>query len=341
MTADRKHIHHVPTPPARPADAHKGSFGRVLVVGGSVGMAGAPSLAALSALRSGAGLVTIAVPESVQPAVSIICPCATTIPLPETRDGRIDPPAAQRRLKRLGYLDSSPGGNPPDVLAIGPGVGRGPVEYGVHFWQLIDAFRELGVPAVIDADALNIAPQPDRQGSKGWQELDHARTIITPHPGELARLLKTTTGQVQADREGHAVRTAQAMRAYSNSKAPPPVVVLKGAGTVVTDGEFVYINNTGNPGMATGGSGDVLTGMIAALIGQNLTPFDAAIAGVYFHGRAGDIAAKRLGQISLIASDLIDALPEAFQQKPLRGLGQPAKPSSRPARNTRPERYRG
>jgi len=323
MTADRKHIHHVPTPPVRAVDAHKGGFGRVLVVGGSVGMAGAPSLAALSALRSGAGLATVAVPESVQPAVSIICPCATTVPLPETRDGRIDPLAAQRKLKRLGYFDSSPSGNPPDVLAIGPGVGRGPAEYGLHFWQLIDAFRELGVPAVIDADALNIAPQPDGKGSKAWQKLDHARTVITPHPGELARLLRTTTGQVQADREGYALRTAQAMRANSNSKAPPPVVVLKGARTVVTDGELVYINNTGNPGMATGGSGDVLTGMIAALIGQGMTPFDAAIAGVCFHGLAGDLAGRKLGQVSMIATDIIDALPEAFQRKPLRGLGHP------------------
>jgi NAD(P)H-hydrate epimerase len=196
--------------------------------------------------------------------------------------------------------------------------------YGVQFWELIDAFRQLGIPAVVDADALNIAPQPARQGSKGWQQSDHARTVITPHPGELARMLQMTAGQIQTDREGHAIRTAQAMRAHSDPGAPRPVVVLKGAGSIVTDGEFVYANNTGNPGMATGGSGDVLTGAIAALIGQGMTLIDAAIAGTYFHGLAGDLAAKRLGQMSLIASDIIDALPEAFQKKPLRGLGRSA-----------------
>lgn len=337
MSDDPKHIRRVPPLPPRATDAHKGSFGRVLVIGGSVGMAGAPALAGLSALRSGAGLVTIAIPESVQPSVAIMCPCATTIPLPETRDGRIDPPAAERKLKRLGLLDAPPDGALPDVLAIGPGVGRGPATYGTQFWHLIDAFRRLHVPAVIDADALNLAPQGGRQGAKGWHTLNHARTIMTPHPGELARMLKTTAGQIQADREGHAVRTAQAMRANSSPDAAPPVVVLKGAGTIVTDGELVYTNNSGNPGMATGGSGDVLTGAIAALIGQGMSPFDAATAGVYFHGLAGDLAAKRLGQVSMIAMDIIAALPEAFPRKPLRGLGQPT-PAA--AQSGTRERYR-
>jgi len=336
MAAKCKHIHRVSSLRPRPADAHKGTFGRVLVVGGSVGMAGAPALAGLAALRSGAGLVTIAVPESVQPSVAIMCPCATTIPLPETRDGRIDPPAAERKLKRLGLLEPPPNGTPPDVLAVGPGIGRGPSTYGIEFWHLIDAFRRLGVPTVIDADALNLAPQRGRQGGKGWQQLNHSRTVITPHPGELARMLKTSTGQIQADREGQAVRTAQAMSAHSNPDCSPPVVVLKGAATVVTDGKSVYTNNSGNPGMATGGSGDVLTGAIAALIGQGMAPFDAAVAGVYFHGLAGDLAAKKLGQVSMIAMDIIDALPAAFQKKPLRGLGHPT-----PAAQTgTPERYR-
>lgn len=323
MTAKCRHIHRVPVLLPRAADAHKGTFGRVLIVGGSVGMAGAPALAGLAALRSGAGLATIAVPESVQPSVAIMCPCATTVPLPETRDGRIDPPAAERRLKKLGLLGVPPDGARPDVVAIGPGVGRGPATYGTQFWQLIEAIRRLGVPAVIDADALNLAPQGGLEAAKGWQHFDHARTVITPHPGELARLLETSIAQIQADREGHAIRTAQAMRANSSPDGSPPVVVLKGAATIVTDGELVYTNNSGNPGMATGGSGDVLTGMIAALIGQGMTPFDAAIAGVYFHGLAGDLAAKRLGQVSMIATDIIDALPEAFQKKPRRGLGQP------------------
>jgi ADP-dependent NAD(P)H-hydrate dehydratase len=338
MATRIKHVHRVPPLPSRAADAHKGTFGRVLIIGGSVGMAGAPSLVGLAALRSGAGLATIAVPASIQPTVAAICPCATTIPLPETRDGRIDPPAAQRKLKKLGFLDPAPEGNPPDALAIGPGVGRGPAAYGVQFWDLIDAFRRgVSVPTVIDADALNLAPHRSRQVHVGWEQRNHARTVITPHPGELARLLSVSTHDVQSDRGGHATRTAQTMRAGSDPDAPPPVVVLKGAGTIVTDGSLVYVNNSGNPGMATGGSGDVLTGTIAALIGQGMSPFDAAVAGVYFHGLAGDLAARKLGQASLIASDLIEFLPAAFQQKPLRGLGHPTPSAAEPGD---PERYR-
>ncbi|NLX22116.1 MAG: NAD(P)H-hydrate dehydratase [Phycisphaerae bacterium] len=139
------------------------------------------------------------------------------------------------------------------------------------------------------------------------------RTVITPHPGELARMHSLTTREIQADREGIAVRTAIMMtEEAATSPDHRSVVVLKGAGTIVTDGLRIYVNRTGNPGMATGGSGDVLTGILAALIGQGLTRFDAAVLAVYLHGLAGDLGARRLGQMSLIATDIIDALPAAI-----------------------------
>lgn len=301
-----------PLPP-RAADAHKGDFGRVLVLGGSVGMAGAPSLAALAALRAGAGLVTAAVPRSIQPTVAALCPCATTLGLPETTTGQIDPQKARKLLQDRGLLSESERGTPPDVFVAGPGVGLGSPSYAAVFWDLINAFRNGPlVPAVLDADALNLARRTTRQAPGGWDGQYHFRTIITPHPGELGRWHAVSAAQVQADREGFAVRTARRMAARRSEPEYTPVVVLKGAGTIVTDGRRIYVNRTGNAGMATGGSGDVLAGVIAALVGQGLDTFDAAATGVYVHGLAGDLAAKRLGQVSLIATDLLDALPEAF-----------------------------
>jgi ADP-dependent NAD(P)H-hydrate dehydratase len=300
--------------PARAADSHKGDFGRVLVMTGSVGMAGAPALVGLGALRGGAGLVTIAVPRAVQATVTALCPCATTIGLPETPDGQIDPEGARRVFLERGMLaDSGRGLAPPDVLVTGPGVGRGSPVYGAAFWDLINAFRNGPlVPAVIDADALNLAKRATRQTPGGWDAQYHFRTVITPHPGEMARLHDASTGEVQADREGFAVRTARMMAAQRDEPDYTPVVVLKGAGTIVTDGNRIYVNDTGNPGMATGGSGDVLAGVIGALVGQGMEIFDAAVTGVYVHGLAGDIAARRLGEVSLIATDIIATLPEAF-----------------------------
>ncbi|MBI4582327.1 MAG: NAD(P)H-hydrate dehydratase [Planctomycetes bacterium] len=300
-----------PRLPLRERNAHKGSFGRVLIIGGSVGMAGAPSLAGMAALRSGAGLVTIAVPEPILPTVAAACPCATTIPLPATRAGRIDPAGATRSLRQRGLIGrGAAGGSPPDVLVVGPGVGTGGGSlYAARFWALVDAFRiRSSVPTVIDADAINLAGvlRP-----RGWDRRAHPRTVFTPHPGELARLLSTSTRQIQADRQAMAVATARRLN-QDTDPAARAVLVLKGAGTIVTDGESVYVNRTGNPGMATGGSGDVLSGVIAGLIGQGLTCLDAAILGVYIHGLAGDRAAVRVGEVSLIATDLIDALPQVF-----------------------------
>lgn len=306
-----KYVKAVPSPPVRAKDAHKGSFGRVLVIGGSVGMAGAPSLVGLAALRSGAGLVTIAVPTPIQATVAGLCPCATTIGLPAMRTGQIDPTKALRVLKEHGLLGGS---SLPNAVSIGPGIGLGTEAYAQNVWRLIHAFRDSRVPAIIDADALNLARQSARKAPNAWNQQSHFRTVITPHPGEMARLHDVTTRDVQADRVGFAVRTARMMAGTHFDSDHTPVVVLKGAGTVVTDGHRAYLNRTGNPGMATGGSGDVLTGVLAALIGQGMEPFHAAVLGVHVHGTAGDRAAEVIGQISLIATDLINCLPVAFEQ---------------------------
>lgn len=301
----------IPRLPPRSPDSHKGTFGRVLVLGGSVGMLGAPSLVAMAAQRSGAGLVTAAVPGSIQSPVATLCPCATTIGLPETDKGQIEPIAARKRFASLGWFAAGSAETRPPVLVTGPGIGRGTIEYARQLWELINAFRNGPLtPAVIDADALNLTQRSVPESPASWDTQPHARTVITPHPGEMARMHDVTTAEVQADRVGYAVRTARMMAAAGAQDGP--VVVLKGAQTIVTDGQQIYINTTGNPGMATGGSGDVLAGVIGAIIGEGLSCFDAAVLGVYVHGLAGDLAAQQLGQISLIATDLIDTLPEAF-----------------------------
>lgn len=309
--ANIRRIKQVPKPPSRPAEAHKGTFGRVLVISGSAGMAGAASLVANAALRSGAGLVTIAVPEPILNTVAGLCPCATTISLPANKSGQIKPMAAAKIFKSRGWIGTQTAANPPDALVIGPGIGTGPHEYAERMWELIDAFRiDSEVPTVIDADALNLAAVLPN----GWANRSHPRTIITPHPGELARMLQISTGDIQAARQDHAVETAQKLNGASDdaSAKSRAVVVLKGAGTIVTDGESIYVNATGNPGMATGGSGDVLSGIIGGLLGQGMSMLDAAISGVHVHGLAGDLAAKRFGQVSLIATDITAELPEAF-----------------------------
>jgi ADP-dependent NAD(P)H-hydrate dehydratase len=285
MTPER--IETVPTLPPRPRDSNKGRFGSVLVVAGSRGMAGAAALCGAAALRSGAGLVRIATPAEVQPTVASFEPSYMTYPLPCDENGLIQLTTAQPILERLVKTAS--------VIAVGPGLGQSDdIRQLVRF--LISA---AGKPLVIDADGLNaLASQTDLLSG-----LSHP-VIVTPHPGEFARLIGAQIAEVQSDRIGRATR----MAALSESL----VVVLKGAGTVVTDGARYYINTTGNPGMATGGTGDVLTGVIAALLAQNLTPFEAAQIGVFIHGLAGDIARDQNGEIGMIAGDLIDALPDAF-----------------------------
>ncbi len=275
-----------PILPSRSPDGHKGDYGRVLVIAGSRGMSGAAVLCGSAALRGGAGLIRIAVPRDILPIVASGNPCYMTAPLPQDDDGRFCH-AAMVDMRRL--ADEN------DVIALGPGLGR-----STDLDQLVaDLLREIQKPMVVDADALNALSQ------NVVALKNHAGpVVITPHPGEFARLLGTTIAAVQCDRRDSAARFATENRV---------VVVLKGRGTILTDGRQMYENTTGNPAMATGGTGDVLTGLIAALVGQGLAPFAAAQLGVYAHGLAGDLARDQLG-ISLIASDLLDYLPPALRR---------------------------
>ncbi|MCP4263751.1 MAG: NAD(P)H-hydrate dehydratase [Planctomycetes bacterium] len=278
----------IPKLKPRAIEAHKGDFGKVCIIAGSTGMSGAAALAGRAALRGGAGLVRIATPKSVLPIVASIEPSFTTIALPEDSLGRISAKAINPVLEAAGQND---------CLAFGPGIGIS----GSLRSVLETLLEQDGLRLVIDADGLN-----NLSGINGWPPRLKAKLILTPHPGEMKRLWAALIREpLPNDRSEQAVQFAQQTKT---------VVALKGAGTVVTDGQKVYINKTGNPGMATAGSGDVLTGIITALAGQGLNNFDAAVLGVYIHGLAGDIAAENLGQTSLIATDIIDALPEALKR---------------------------
>lgn len=274
----------------RDRDAHKGDFGRLLIVGGSRGMIGAVALAADAAFRGGAGLVTFAAPETVQLSVATLCPCATSTPLSCEPDGRLAGGAVRQMGERAEKAD---------VLAVGPGMDIGTVQQ-----NLVRAALECGRPVVLDADGLNNLARID-----DWPAMRTAALILTPHPGEFARLTGEGIGDIQGDRV-HAASNAASR--WAGDVDAPLIVVLKGAGTVVTDGRRVYVNDTGNPGMACGGSGDVLTGLTAALLGAGLEPMHAACLAVRVHGLAGDAAADRLGETSVMASDLVDFLPEAL-----------------------------
>ncbi|MHB9094043.1 MAG: NAD(P)H-hydrate dehydratase [Eubacteriales bacterium] len=271
--------------PARRPDGHKGTYGRVLVVGGSEGLSGAVAMASSAALKAGAGLVTLAVPASLHDLMEVKLTEVMTKPLPETEGVSISVnalPAVQD------LLDSA------DVLALGPGMSTN-TETVEFVRQLVAG---LSKPAVIDADGLNALVGAEELTGKCQAPL-----ILTPHPGEMARLMGIKTQEVQNNRIEIALESSKKWNA---------VVVLKGAHTVVSspDGSL-YVNPTGNPGMASGGTGDVLTGIIAGLLGQGLAPLEAAVAGVYFHGLAGDLAALEKGMLSLVAGDLLDFLPQA------------------------------
>ena len=267
----------------RPADAHKGDFGRVTVVGGSPGKTGAAHLAALSALRSGAGLVTVAVPAPSQPVVAAMAAEYMTLALPELTGG--DRSAA---VEAVLSLDA-------DVIAVGPGLG---VSDGAAA-LVEDLVARSTRPLVLDADALNVLTRlPAATLSRA-----NAPVVLTPHPGEMARLAGTEVDDVQS-------RRLEIARDYA--AAHGVVVVLKGYRTVIAspDGR-VAINATGNPGMATGGTGDVLTGVIAAWLAQIGSAEAAARLGVYLHGLAGDLAAAAEGEVAMIAGDLLDHLGQA------------------------------
>ena len=271
--------------PARAADSHKGDFGRVLIVAGSLGRTGAAHLAAIGALRSGAGLVTIATPRSCAPIVAAMAPEYMTEALDETPARTVDFAALDRVLEIQA-----------DVIAVGPGLGQDPGTAAfVH-----GLVERAGVPLVLDADALNaFIGEPDRLMGR-----DGVDVIITPHPGEMARLLNTSIEAVQHDRLTHAREFATAHKVH---------VVLKGHRTIVAgpDGRS-FVNLTGNAGMATGGTGDLLTGMIAAWFGQLLDAEAASTLAVYLHGTAGDLAEADEGEAALLASDVAARIGDAI-----------------------------
>lgn len=279
--------------PERDDTAHKGDVGRLCVIGGSAGdcmMIGAVALAANAAQRSGVGLVQMLVPEGIRAGVTVLAPCATCRTLPRDADALLSV------VSEFGAT----------VVAIGPGLGDSlPPE------TVAEVIARFPGGVVVDADALNQlsrvvagGPSPQHTGVP----YDAARVVLTPHPGEAARLLhaKGVDIAVATDPQSRRRMLLALHEHYGGT------VVLKGSGTVITNGDRLYVNETGNSGMATGGMGDVLTGMIAGLIAQNMDPFEASILGTYLHGLAGDFAAGELGRWSMTAFDLIDFLPEAF-----------------------------
>ncbi len=273
--------------PARQTDAHKGTNGHVLVIAGSIGKGGAAAMTALSCLRAGAGLLTLAAPESVQPIVAGKLTEVMTHPLAETEAGTISSAAVDMLLELS---------RDKEAVAIGPGLTTHEDTVSV-VKRLV---KEAGIPMVIDADAINaIADNP------GLLSERRSATILTPHPGEMGRLTGKSTAEVQKDRIGVARGFAMEHGVY---------LVLKGAHTVIAEPSgAVHISPTGNPGMATGGTGDALTGIIAGLIAQGLEPAQAAKLGVYLHGLAGDLAAEETGTVGMIASDLIERIPAAIK----------------------------
>jgi ADP-dependent NAD(P)H-hydrate dehydratase / NAD(P)H-hydrate epimerase len=272
----------------RPRDSNKGMYGHVLVIGGSLGKAGAAGMAGMAALRAGAGLVTVATAQSALSTVAGYAPELMTEPLAETEAGTIS-----LRANEYGRLDSIIKGK--TVLAIGPGVSR-QAETSELVRMLVKGSQ---LPVVLDADGLNAF-----EGRA--QELAGRPLVITPHPGEMSRLAQLSTRQIQENR-------LKVAREFATRQGI--ITVLKGNRTLVAqaDGK-VWVNPTGNPGMASGGMGDILTGLVAGMLAQTTHSITAVIAGVYLHGLAGDVACEKTGEQSLIATDLLGALPEAFRK---------------------------
>jgi ADP-dependent NAD(P)H-hydrate dehydratase len=267
----------IPKLPPRPADGHKGMFGRVLIVGGSDSMLGAPSFAGQSALRTGSGLVQIAVPKSILQFCLSITPELIGMAL---QAGKTLQQAAEKA----------------DALVIGPGMGQSAAAKAALF-QLV----RLDKPMVIDADGLNMLA-----AQKRWPTFFKAHAVLTPHPGEMQRLGKLIgRKQVPTDEAGRIAIAAQAAQAFGQ------VVVLKGHRTVVTDGRRLYINHTGDSTLSKAGSGDILSGIIGCLLGQKVNPFDAAVLGTHLHGLAGEIAGKQRGRRCALAREIIDVIPQA------------------------------
>ncbi|MFQ5494961.1 MAG: NAD(P)H-hydrate dehydratase [Phycisphaerae bacterium] len=288
MTAEPTITREIAPLPDRPDDAHKGQVGRLVVIGGccdEVVMAGAPALTANAAFRAGVGLVQVLVPEAIRTAAIALAPCATARTLPSRADGVLSAISDFRA----------------DVVALGPGLGQTLTPEVIS--KIVTRFTG---PVVLDADGLGALSRSDAAAIP-----DPQRVVITPHAGEARRLLRARS----AEKEATALDATPASRRRAACVLHDLfgcTVVLKGRGTIVTNGNRLYTNETGNSGLATGGTGDVLTGVIAALIAQQMEPLEAAILGVYLHGLAGDFAAEELGRWSLTATDLIDFLAEAF-----------------------------
>jgi len=276
----------IPPCPPRPDDAHKGTFGTVIVIGGCATMMGAPALSASAALRGGAGLAKIATVHQAIPVVLTLEPCATAI---ERED---DAGALIAELDRVDPQQSA-------VLAVGPGLGQ-----DGSTAALVHAVLKTQRPIVLDADGLNLLASTDVKNCHR-----DAPLIVTPHPGEYRRLAGAAGIAHDPTSDDERPVAASAL-----AEALDAIVVLKGRHTVVADSKSVYINQTGNPAMATGGSGDVLTGLIAALVAQHMQPMEAAILATYLHGAAGDIWAQQFGPSGMTARDLLNNLPAAFHQ---------------------------
>jgi len=284
----------LPSLPPRAPESHKGDYGRLLLVGGSPGLAGAIGLAGMAALRSGAGLVTLLVPRSIQATVAGFEPSMMTLGMGAQSVGG----EGVLRKEDAGAIRAA--AQQATVVGLGPGLGR-----AAETVRLVHAlYHHLRGPLVVDADGLyGLAEQPTLLQSPAGPR------VLTPHPGEFARF----TGQPVVASTGGRVEQAALLSRRDGQGGT--IVVLKGHRTVICDGRKYAVNATGNPGMATGGTGDCLTGMIAALIGQGLSPWDAARLGVHLHGLAGDRSAAALGPVSMIASDLIRYLPAVFKER--------------------------
>ncbi len=281
---------HPPAPPDRPADAHKGTFGTVAVIGGSAVMPGAAALGATAALRGGAGRVRIAAPANVLPLCLTIQPSATGIMLPANYEPR-------GVSEGLGRLNDMLGAR--TVLAIGPGMGVGPGQQ-----RLVQMMLRQNRPVVLDADGLNnlVAMGDGRRAVR-------CPLVMTPHPGEYRRLARPVALRLDpTDPDTRLAAAEELARAYGAT------VVLKGALTIVADSERHYVNHTGNPALATAGTGDVLTGLIAALIAQGMELFDAAALGTHLHGLAADLWARRHSPAGLLAMDAANWIPHAIAE---------------------------
>lgn len=267
--------------PDRKPDAHKGTVGKLLLLCGSRGYTGAAALAAMGALRTGAGLVYLCVPESIYTIAAVKLTEPVVLPLPD-RDGTLSPEACEAVSRLLPQMDA---------VLIGPGLGKSEGTVKV----LKTVLRESTCPIVVDADGINLLAE-HRDIGQGR----HCPMVLTPHVGEYTRLM----GSIGTDRQAAALRLAREWDC---------VALLKGPGTIITDGQVCYRNPTGNPGMAVGGSGDLLAGILTALLGHGLKPVEAAACAAWLHGAAGDLAAEALGQYAMLPSDMLSVLPRLLK----------------------------